>query len=348
MMDRSWMRGSTRHFKPYYSPDADGALRLDTNTNVLGPNPAAAAALADLAGLDFNQYPDTYSRPLRRKLAECHGLSEGNFVTGSGSDEIIDILFKTFTDKGDLAVMPYPSYSIYDYFSELHGGVPVKVDLDDDFQLDVEAMLDPAAAIIMIPSPNNPTGNSFRREDLLRIIEDSDCPVVIDEAYGEYCGPSFIPLVEEHDNLIVTRTFSKAYAMAGLRVGYCACGAAAAEMMTCIRIPYSLNMLSERAAVAALEDQDFIRRTVEMTERNRPKLADGLEGMGFHCFPSDANFILARSPVDHRSLVEGLKERGILVRDFGHRRRLEGCVRFTVGTEEMNDRLLQACEELTG
>ncbi len=348
MMDRSLMRESARHFKPYYSPDADGALRLDTNTNVLGPNPAAAAALADLSCLDFNQYPDTYSRPLRRKLAGFHGLSEDNFVTGSGSDEIIDILFKTFTDKGDVAVMPHPSYSIYEYFSELHGGVPVKVDLDDGFQLDVEGMLAPDAAIIMIPSPNNPTGNSFRREDLISIIERSDRPVVIDEAYGEYHGDSFIPLVEEYDNLIVTRTFSKAYAMAGLRVGYCACSAAAAEMMTCIRIPYSLNMVSERAAVAALEDQDFITRTVEMTEKNRPMLAKGLEGMGFRCFPSDANFILARSPVDHRGLVDGLKERGILVRDFGHRRLLEGCVRFTVGTEEMNQRLLRACRELIG
>ncbi len=348
MMDRGWMRTSTRHFKPYYSPDAEGSLRLDTNTNVLGPNPAALDALLTSDGLEFNQYPSTYSLPLRQALAGFYGLGEENFVTGAGSDEILDVLFKTFTDKGDRTAMPYPSYSVYDYFCELNGGEPVLIDLDEDFQLDVDAFLDSDARMIMIPSPNNPTGNAFHRSDLIRIIEGTDAPVVIDEAYGEYHGDSFINLVKRYDNLIVTRTFSKAYAMAGLRIGYCACSPEAAEMMTCIRIPYSLNMVSERAAVAALGDQEFIKRSVEMVERNRPMLEEALQALGFVCYPSDTNFILARSPVDHRVLVEGLKDKGILIRDFGHRRLLENCVRFTVGTDEMNLSLIEACEEIIG
>ncbi len=347
MMDRSFMRESTRHFKPYYSPTSDGSLRLDTNTNVLGPNPAAMDALSDLSDIDINQYPNTYSADLRSVLAEFYGLGAENFVTGSGSDEILDVLFKTFTDKGDRTVVPYPSYSIYDYFSELNGGVPVPVDLDADFQLDVGSILAADGKMIVIPSPNNPTGNSFRRSDLLEIVEGTDVPVVIDEAYGEFHHESFIPLVRKYDNLIVTRTFSKAYAMAGLRIGYCVCSPEIADMMTCIRIPYSLNMLSEKAAVAALGDQDFIRRSADMVERNRPMLVEGLEALGFECYPSDANFVLARSPIDHRELVKGLKERGILIRDFGHRRLLENCVRFTIGTDEMNIRVIEACEELT-
>lgn len=346
-MDRGYMRESTRHFKPYYSPDSDGSLRLDTNTNVLGPNPAAMRALADISDLDINQYPNTYSADLREVLAEFYGLGPDNFVTGSGSDEILDVLFKTFTDKGDRAVMPYPSYSIYDYFSELNGGEPVLVDLDEEFQLDVDSMLDADGKMIVIPSPNNPTGNAFRRADLLRIVESTDVPVVIDEAYGEFHHESFIPLVKKYDNLIVTRTFSKAYAMAGLRIGYCVCSPEAADMMTCIRIPYSLNMLSERAAMAALRDQEFIRRSVDMVERNRPMLVEGLEALGFKCYHSDTNFVLSRSPIDHKELVKGLKDRGILIRDFGHRRLLENCVRFTVGTDEMNIKVIEACEELT-
>ncbi len=347
MMDRQFMRESTRNFKPYYSPTSDGSLRLDTNTNVLGPNPAAVKALSDISDMDINQYPNTYSADLRNVLAEFYGLGPDNFVTGSGSDEILDVLFKTFTDKGDRAVMPYPSYSIYDYFSELNGGVPVLVDLDQDFQLDVDSILAADGKIIMIPSPNNPTGNAFRHSDLVKIIEGTDAPVVIDEAYGEFHHESFIPLVRKYENLIVTRTFSKAYAMAGLRVGYCVCSPEIAEMMTCIRIPYSLNMLSEKAAMAALRDQDFIKRSVDMVERNRPMLAEGLDALGFKCYTSDANFILARSPIDHKVLVKGLKERGIMIRDFGHRRLLEDCVRFTIGTDEMNIKVIEACEELT-
>ncbi|MDI3542108.1 MAG: histidinol-phosphate aminotransferase [Candidatus Methanomethylophilaceae archaeon] len=346
MMDRSAMRSSARHLQPYYSPNGSGFLRLDTNTNVLGPNPAARKALKNIEDLEFNQYPSTYSLPLRNALASFYGLSADNFVTGSGSDEILDVLFKTFVDRGNVVTVPYPSYSIYEYFSHLNGAIPVLVDLDDDFQLDVDPILESDASLIIVPCPNNPTGNAFRERDLLRIVMESDCPVVIDEAYGEFYGKSFIPLVKEYDNLIVTRTFSKAYAMAGLRVGYCIADPSVTEMMTSVRIPYSLNMLSEKAAIAALGDQEFIKQSAEMVKRNRPLLINGLEKLGFHCFPSESNFVLARSPIDHRKMVEGLRERNILIRDFGSHRRLENCIRFTVGTEAMIQRLLDACCEV--
>ena len=152
--------------------------------------------------------------------------------------------------------------------------------------------------------------------------------------------------VDEFDNLVVLRTFSKAYAMAALRVGYAAANRKLADMMMRVKIPYSLNMVSEGAAIAAVKDQDFIRRSVEMVREQRPKLDAGLRKLGFETFPSDSNFILARAPIDHKELVQGLKERGVLIRDFGAKRRTENCVRTTVGTAELNAILLEKAEEV--
>jgi len=318
---------------------------MDTNTNVLGSNPAAARFISS-ARMEMNDYPNTYSDGLRDALADLYGLERENFVVGAGSDEVLDVAFKTFTEWSDGVVVPVPSYSLYDYFVGVNGGKVHTADLTEDYQLDVDAVLKPKAKMIIMPSPNNPTGNSFREKDLIEILERSEGPVIIDEAYGEYAGRSMIPRVNEFKNLIVMRTFSKAYAMAGLRVGYSVSCLNIADMMNCVKIPYSLNMLSEGAAIAAVKDQDFIRRSVELVNRERKPLADGLRRLGFEPFPSDSNFILARSPMDHDRLTKGLKEKGVLIRDFGFKRRTEGCVRTTIGTKELNDILLQRAEEV--
>ncbi|MCL2785841.1 MAG: histidinol-phosphate transaminase [Methanomassiliicoccaceae archaeon] len=344
-MQREWMRSTTRHFRRYYNPSVGDAIRMDTNTNVLGSNPAAAKFLSS-AEMNMNDYPNTYSDGLRDALAELYGLERENFVVGAGSDETLDIAFKTFTEWGDNAVVPVPSYSLYDYFVSMNGGKVYTADLTDDYQLDVDAVLKPSAKIMIMPSPNNPTGNAFRQKDIEEILERADGPVIVDEAYGEYSGASMIKRVNEFDNLIVMRTFSKAYAMAGLRVGYAVANLNVADMMNCVKIPYSLNMLSEGAAIAAVKDQEFIRRSVDLVDRNRGPLSDGLRRLGFTPFPSDANFILARSPIDHAVLTEGLRKKGVLIRDFGSKRRTENCVRTTIGSEELNKILLERTEEV--
>ncbi len=344
-MDRSGMRSTVRGLQMYYNPELHGEVRLDTNTNVLGSNPAAAEFLRNFRG-DVNGYPNTYSDGLRDALAELYGLERGNFVVGSGSDEMLDVSFKTFTEWGDGSVSPVPSYTLYEYFMKLNGGRCVGVDLDGEFQLDTDAMLAPGAKVMIMPSPNNPTGNCFRRKDIEEILSRTDGMVIVDEAYGEYAEGTMVDRVEEFDNLIVLRTFSKAYAMAGLRVGYAVASKRTAEMMNCVKIPYSVNMVSEGAAIAAVKDQEFIRRSKAMVDGQRPYLDAGLRRLGFETFPSDSNFILARSPIDHAELVAGLKAKGILIRDFGAKRRTENCVRTTVGTRELNDLLLSKIEEV--
>lgn len=344
-MDRDIMRSTTRDFVKYYNPELHGELRLDTNTNVLGSNPAAEKYLREHSW-DLNGYPNTYSDGLRQALAELYGLEADNIIAGNGSDEMLDVIFKTFMDMGDNSVVPVPSYTLYDYFVKLNGGKALEVDLTEDFQLDVDAMVKQDAKIAIMPSPNNPTGNCFRTKDVEEILSRFNGIVVVDEAYAEYSDNPFISRVEEFDNLVVLRTFSKAYAMAALRVGYAVANKKLADMMICVKIPYSLNMVSEGAAIAAVKDQEFVRRSVQMVKEQRPKLDAGLRKLGFETFPSDSNFILARSPIDHKVLVDGLKQRGVLIRDFGAKRRTENCIRTTVGTEEHNALLLEKAEEV--
>lgn len=345
MVSRDIMRCSTRGFEKYYNPKIGGEIRLDTNVNVLGSNPSAMDFLSNWDG-NINGYPNTYSDDLRDALAELYGLERENFVAGNGSDEVIDIIFKTFTEFGDKCAVPVPSYVLYDFFVKMNGGSNVEVDLTEDFQLDVDAFLNTKAKVTIMPSPNNPTGNSFREKDIEEILSGSNGIVVVDEAYGEYSDRSMLRRVNEFDNLIVIRTFSKAYAMAGLRVGYAASNLDISGMLNCVKIPYSLNMLSERAAMAAVKNQEFIRKSKELVCEQRPKLDAGLRALGFETYPSDSNFILARSPVDHAALVSGLKKKGVMIRDFGSKRRTENCVRLTVGDGTLNAILLEKAAEV--
>lgn len=345
MVSRDIMRSTTRSFKKYYDPDIKGELRLDTNTNVLGSNPAAERFIKEQR-LDLNDYPSTYSDGLRTALAELYCLDKENFVVGSGSDEMLDVSFKTFTEWGDDCLVPYPSYSLYDYFASMNGGKVVLSELTDDFQPDVEDIVSSNAKIVILSSPNNPTGNSFEQKRIEAILESFEGIVIVDEAYGEYSESSMISRINEFDNLIVLRTFSKAYAMAAMRVGYAVAELSIADMMNSVKIPYSLNSLSEGAAIAAVKDQSFIKRSKDMILKERPILSTELSKLGFSPYTSDSNFILARSPIDHSVLVSSLKDKGIMIRDFGSKRRMENCVRFTVGTKEMNDRLIDAIKEI--
>ena len=347
-MDRGSMRASVRGLEMYYNPViAPGTLRMDTNTNVLGSNPAATEYLRNLK-VDLNGYPNTYSNGLRDALAELYGLQRENLVAGNGSDEMLNTIYTTFAEPGKtVCTMPVPSYSLYSYFIDLASARRRDVELTEDFQLDVDAMVgkgEDNKGIIIMPTPNNPTGNCFRQKDIEEILAKHEGIVILDEAYAEYARTTMIDKVDEFDNLIVVKTFSKAYAMANLRVGYMASNVKVADMLNAVKVPYSLNSVSEGAAIAAVKDQDFIRRSVDMVSEQRPKLSSKLKELGFRPYPSDSNFILAESPIDHAVLVEGMKKKGVLIRDFGSKYRTENCVRPTVGTEELNKTMTDAIE----
>lgn len=346
-MDQKWIRSSVRDFQLYYNPRIEGdPLRMDTNTNPLGENPAGKAALRECLDMDLGQYPNTYGDRLRAELGSLYGLDQENFVVGNGSDEVLDIICKTFMEPGGRVVIAYPSYSLHGWFSKVNGGGVVEVDLLPGFQLDVESMLAADGDIIILCTPNNPTSNLFRQEDVLELVGRSERPVVVDEAYGEFAGESLLPLVERYPNLIVTRTFSKAYALSGMRVGYSAANREVTLAMQKVRIPYSLDKVSEHVAIRALQDQDFVRRSVAIVHKERAHLETGLKKLGMVPYPSDANFILFKCPVSSSVLVKRLAARGVLIRDFGSRRLLEDCARTTIGSREQNDLLLERMAEV--
>lgn len=345
-MQERWLRPALRDVSLYYNPEIEGKVRMDTSTNALGPNPVAEEVLEECKSMDLNQYPRPYSDELREALADFYSLDRDNFIAGNGSDEILDIIFKTFMNHEDTVVMPYPTYSLHTYFVRINGGGWEFVDLLDDFQLDVDSLLGTPGKILILCTPNNPTANTFRSYDVEELIQRWDGPVVVDEAYGEFAGESFIPMVEDYPNLIVTRTFSKAYGLAGMRIGYSVACRRMTSLMMRARIPYSLDRVSERMAIAALENQEFVRRIVEVVKEGRDTLSTGLGSLGFRVFPSSSNFILARAPVASDLLTRRMDERGVLIRDFGGMRMLENCIRATIGTGELNRLLLDRMKEV--
>lgn len=344
-MKEEWVRSTVRDIPLYYNPK-EKAVRMDTSINVLGTNPCVREVLAKSMDLDLNQYPTPYSDGLRQALAQRYGLNEDNFVVGNGSDEALDIVFKSFMEPGETVVAPYPSYVLHGFFVKINGGRFATVDLMPGFQLDPDAMLAAKGKIIILCTPNNPTANTFDHADVERLVREHDGPVVVDEAYGEYSDRSFLPRVEEFDNLIVTRTFSKAYGLAGMRVGYMASNLKMAGIMQRIKIPYSLNQVSERAAMAALKNTTYVDMAVDLVKKERERLSQGLESLGFKTYPSQSNFILFKSPHPSGELVKRLADKGVLVRNFGGLRMLENCLRTTIGTRELNDMLLSKLGEV--
>ncbi len=341
----AWTRPSVRDLEPYYKAPLDGdPLRLDQNTNLWGANPA----IDSVASPPADQYPTRDSDDLLAALATTHSLTPDHFVIGNGSDEILDLLTKTFTAPGQTLASPTPSYSLYPFYAKLQELRHVQVPLRDGFALDVDGLVATGAALTVVASPNNPTGNAFDGEDLEALVERTDGVVVIDEAYGEYLDPhrSFLHRVAEYDNLAVMRTFSKAYGLAGLRIGYLAGNPDLVERLRLVKPPFNLNVHSEAVAVAACMNSGWMHDVVDRTTAERDRFTNLLRDAGFSPYPSDANFILAGAPQPAHQILEGLRDQGILARGFPNVKGLENAVRFTVGRPEHTDQLMAALEAL--
>lgn len=345
-MTEKWMRSTLKDISQYYDPKYRDVVRMDTSINVLGPNPVTSRVLEESKDMDLNQYPKPYSDDLREEIASFYEIDPDMVIVGNGSDEVLDIIFKSFLNWGERVVAAYPSYSLHSWFVRVNGGDVAEVDLTEGFQLIPDDVLSERGRAVILCTPNNPTANTFKKEDVERVIKEKEGPVIVDEAYGEFAGTSFIPLIDEYDNLIVTRTFSKAYGLAGMRVGYLIANKGLTDIMNRVKIPYSLNRVSERMAIAALRERGYVQRIVRTIEEQRPKLASSLRKLGFEVFPSETNFMLARSPIPSADLTRALAERGVLVRDFGFRRMLEDCIRTTIGTQELNELLVERVEEV--
>ena len=329
---------------PYASQNRS-FLPLDQNTNLMGPNPVVRKVLAKWDG-DLTQYPTHSAIPLRNALGRFWKVEPDQVIVGNGSDEVFDILCKTFLNPGDRAAYVTPGFVMYGWYAEINAATPVPVPLREDFSLDVPALLRTRAKLTFLCNPNNPTANLYDRADILRILRGTKGLVVLDEAYADFSGSNWTPELRKHRNLILVRTFSKAFGLAGLRVGYAMAHPDLAARMAAVKPPFNVGGIDERVAVAALEDPSFRNRTVRTVLAERPKVAKALRELGVQVFPSDANFLLLRTPWPTGDVVDAFRARGILVRDMTKYAKLANCFRVTIGPPAVSGRFLRTFKEI--
>jgi histidinol-phosphate aminotransferase len=299
-----------------------------------------------------NRYPDPQQHSLKAVLAQQKGIKEENILLGNGSDEVLDLLFRAFCEpKEDNIISLPPTYGMYKVLSGINRVENREVLLAVDFQPNVEEILrniNLNTKLLFICSPNNPTGNSFSSEKIKRILTSFDGLVVIDEAYIDFSPEeSWVSKLDEFPNLVVTQTLSKAYGMAGIRLGICIASAAIISVLNKIKPPYNVNELTQQKALARVSDEKAVQQEVATILVEREKLNEGLKIVPFllKIFPTDANFILAK--VDNATQrYNELLAKGIVVRNRTTQPLCENMLRFTVGTSEENEKLITALKEL--
>ncbi|MEM3584130.1 MAG: histidinol-phosphate transaminase [Nitrososphaerales archaeon] len=327
-------------------------IKLNQNENLFLSRDFLRSLLNEVVNeVDIRLYPKEEEMQLKNALGEYVGLPSDYVILGNGSDQIIDLIVRTFLGKDDIAVSIKPTYSMYEW-SVNHIGVKYfEIPLKDDFSLDVEGILELAKnnkGMCFICSPNNPTGNQFKLKDVKAIIDSFPGLVLIDEAYVEFAEDSLVRLVKKYENLIVTRTFSKAFGLAGLRVGYALSNS---EISTTVseyaQLPYSLNCIGLKLALKVLAIVDKFKKSIEELKKEREKLTERLNSIkGVRAFRSDANFILFQSVKLYDKVFNELFSKGVLVRKIGKVLNFEGCLRVTVGLPYMNNRFLEILESI--
>lgn len=326
------IRESVRNFSPYSPGTIDAEIRMDKNESPFSlPEELKHEIRTELERITVNRYPPTSGDSLREKVAGFHGLKKANVIVGSGSDQLISYSAGVFA--GEYAVVTPPTFSMYRFYAKLNGLGVKPVPLGENFNLQMEQLKEVLgkAAVVFLCSPNNPTGNAFDRGKVIEILE-TGVPVVLDEAYGEFADGSNVGLIEDYGNLLVLRTFSKAFGLAGARVGYALGQASTVEHLLRVKPPYNLNSFSLRIAELLLENYDLIRDRVNFLIDQREKL---YRKFNLYSYPSQTNFLLM-----DLDAADYLLERGIAVRSFTGR--LAEHIRVTIGTEEENDRFIRA------
>ena len=296
----------------------------------------------------YNRYPDPHQKSLKARLSEIKCIEAKNIFVGNGSDEAIDLMFRVFCEPAqDNAVAIAPSYGMYKVSAAINNIEMREVQLGEDFSLPVDALLgacDQNTKLMFICSPNNPTGNSFPRKDILRLAEEFEGMLVVDEAYIDFAeAESLKSEIKRYPNIVVLQTMSKAWAMAGLRLGLALADSRVVEIMSQVKYPYNINKAALQI-VEQLLDEPIDDKVKEIVEQ-RGVVAERLAAMPFvsKVYPSDANFVLARVD-DADAIYEHLIADGIIVRNRNRVRGCEGCLRITIGTKQENEKLIQSLE----
>jgi histidinol-phosphate aminotransferase len=352
---KHWIRQEIRDLSAYHVADARGMIKLDAMENpYVWPQELRRQWAELLAHTDVNRYPDPSGKQLKQQLRQAMNIPQGmDIMLGNGSDEIIQIITLGLSGNGRSILSVDPGFVMYKMIATFCGMKYISVPLrEQDFSLDLPAILQamdlhqPAA--VFLACPNNPTGNLFDEKDVIRVIEAAPGLVVIDEAYAPFTDASFMGYLGKYDNLVVMRTVSK-MGLAGLRLGYLAGSPDWLGEFEKLRLPYNINTLSQLSAVYALKHQEVFDDQTSVIRQQRSVVNDVLQDMpGLEVFPSQANFILVRTPPGTAVKIhESLKKQGILIKCLhGSAPALEDCLRITIGTETENQKFLMAFQSV--
>lgn len=334
-------------YVPGEQPQAGKFIKLNTNENPYPPSPKAIAAI-QTAATNLARYPDPMGNAFRLKAAEVYDLPGKEWVLcGNGSDDILTIVTRAFVGRHDLLRLPYPSYILYKSLAELQGARSEEVPFAGDWSV-TDDFAAPASGLKLayLPNPNSPTGTMVSREAILRLAEALPCPLVVDEAYADFAEFNAVDLVKQNERILVSRTLSKSYALAGLRFGYLFAQPHIIEQLVKVKDSYNCDTLSIAGATAAIEDQVWLAENRAKVIATREKLRAGLTQLGFAVIPSQANFVWCEHPqAQAKTLYERLKAERVLVRYMVYPGWREG-LRISVGTDEQINALLALLKQM--
>ena len=326
-------------------------IKLDSNENLFIPPSRFSQIFKEvLKELDPRLYPQSEKIILIKALSDYLDLPSECFAIGNGSDELIETTVTAFLRKSEKAISIMPTFSMYEIIVETHGNAYDAVPLGDEFSLDVDALFSkvtPETVLCILCTPNNPTGNQFELNSVRKIVEEFKGIVLIDEAYAEFAPSSIKELIKEFDNLIILRTFSKTFGLAGLRIGYSLACPEVTSLLRGTQLPWNVNKFSMRMATKVLEKREVFLEDIERVKTERSKMIKRLNRIsGVKAFNSDANFVLFRTEKDADTVFKELRRKGILIRNIGYIPFFNKCLRVTIGLPEMNDQFIKALEEI--
>lgn len=353
--NKKFYRDNLKELKPYDPHEVPYKIKLNANENPYGlPEEIIEEILRKAKNLKYFRYPNANSMKLSEIISSFFGLGRDNIVIGNGSDELIDYLIKAFSEKGRRIITTAPSFAMYKIYSIINGSNFVQIPLSQsNFSLNEDKVLEEAkkedSSIIFVAYPNAPTGNYFAEDKIIKIIEESGCLIVVDEAYYEFGKKTFVSLISRYDNLVILRTFSKAYSMASLRVGYLLSNPEIISEVRKVKNPFNVNTFSQLAAQVVFKNKEILKDSIKKIIEEREKLINRINELSpFKAHPSQTNFVLVEvgSKKNSDLVYNNLLKQGILVQTvsdpaFSTSRYF---LRITVGNEEENDILVKGLE----
>ncbi len=336
--------------KPYVPNNYEYKYKMDANESPFNLSKNILNDISDsLQNIYMNRYPDTNSTELRKMISNFIEVEKDNIVVGNGSNELINIILTTFINKGDIVISHSPTFSMYKIASKIFGARYLDIESDNNFNININSIIENAnkknAKLIIICNPNNPTGKAITRKEIFRILDETKGIVLVDEAYIEFGEDSVVNEINNYQRLIVLRTLSKAFGLAGIRTGYLVGGEKIVNKINSVKPPYNLNVISQCIAINVLKNLSEIRMKINEIKEERNRLYTLLNNTkNIKVFSSKANFILIEVN-NAQKVFDHLLKKGILVRKFSNNR-LNNNLRITIGSKKENDILIKAIEEV--